>query len=204
MESGRGGENHSSGGYNAAMADRLTKIVTRTGDDGTTGLGDGSRVRKDALRVEAMGNVDELSSAVGCVLAEPLPEALRDFLASIQNDLFDLGGEVCIPGRAALRKAHVERLDVQIERLRKPLPTLSDFVLPGGTRAGAACHLARAICRRAERSLVALRAEEGASDLSVQYLNRLSDVLFLAARTINAADGRAETIWKPGGTTGGS
>lgn len=185
------------------MADRLTKIVTRTGDDGTTGLGDGSRVRKDALRVEVMGNVDELSSAIGCVIAEALPEALRGFLASIQNDLFDLGGEVCIPGRVALRKAHVERLDREIERLREPLPTLSDFVLPGGTRAGAACHLARAICRRAERSLVALRAEEGASDLGVQYLNRLSDALFLAARTINAEDDRAETVWKPGGTAEG-
>src|SRR5690348_2881629 len=108
---GRGGENHSSGGYNAAMAKRLTKIVTRTGDDGTTGLGDGTRVRKDALRVAAMGDVDELSSAIGCVLAEPLRGDLRDLLASIQNDLFDLGGEVCIPGRSALRAAHVERLD---------------------------------------------------------------------------------------------
>jgi len=185
------------------MAKRLTKIVTRTGDDGTTGLGDGTRVRKDALRVAAMGDVDELSSAIGCVLAEPLRGDLRDLLASIQNDLFDLGGEVCIPGRAALRAAHVERLDAGIERLRATLPALREFVLPGGKRAGAACHLARAVCRRAERSLVALRAAEGASDLSIQYLNRLSDALFLCARAINAAEGAPETLWKPGANVEG-
>lgn len=185
------------------MGNRLTKITTRTGDDGTTGLGDGTRVRKDALRVEVMGHVDELSSAIGCVLAEPLPEAIRDLLASIQNDLFDLGGEVCIPGRSALWDAHVQRLDRRIESLREPLPVLRDFVLPGGKRAGAACHLARAVCRRAERSLVALRATEGASELSVKYLNRLSDLLFLAARTINAAEGLPETIWRPGGEVDG-
>jgi cob(I)alamin adenosyltransferase len=184
------------------MAKRLTKIVTRTGDDGTTGLGDGTRVRKDALRVEVMGNVDELSSAIGCVLAEPLRADLREFLASIQNDLFDLGGEVCIPGRSALRAAHVDRLDAGLERLREALPTLREFVLPGGTRAAAACHLARAVCRRAERSLVGLRAAEGASDVSIQYLNRLSDALFLAARTINAAEGAPETLWKPGANVG--
>jgi cob(I)alamin adenosyltransferase len=186
------------------MGYRLTKIVTRTGDDGTTGLGDGTRVPKDALRVDVMGNVDELSSALGCVLAEPLPDAVRALLASIQNDLFDLGGEVCIPGRSALVGAHVERLDGHIERLRAPLPVLRDFVLPGGTRAGAACHLARAVCRRAERSLVRLRAAEGASELSVQYLNRLSDLLFLAARTINAAQGQPESIWRPGGEVSAS
>jgi cob(I)alamin adenosyltransferase len=183
------------------MANRLTKIVTRTGDDGTTGLGDGSRVRKDALRVEAMGNLDELNCAIGCVLAEALPEEIHALLTSIQNDLFDLGGEVCIPGRSALWNAHVERLDRRVESLREPLPPLRDFVFPGGTRAGAACHMARAVCRRAERSLVALGAAEGVSELSVQYLNRLSDVLFLAARTINAAEGHPETIWRPGGET---
>jgi cob(I)alamin adenosyltransferase len=185
------------------MANRLTKIVTRTGDDGTTGLGDGSRVRKDAMRVEAMGNIDELSCAIGCALAEPMPEDVRAILDSIQNDLFDLGGEVCIPGRSALWDAHVERLEARIESLREPLPPLRDFVFPGGTRAGAAVHLARAVCRRAERSLVKLGTAEGVSELSIKYLNRLSDLLFLAARTINAAEGHPETVWHPGGEAGG-
>jgi cob(I)alamin adenosyltransferase len=181
------------------MAKRLTKIVTRTGDDGTTGLGDGSRVGKDAPRIEVLGNLDELNCAIGLVLAEPLPEAMRDILAPIQNDLFDLGGEVCIPGRSALWDAHLERLESRIETLREPLPPLREFVFPGGSRAGALCHLARAICRRAERSLVALGGREGVSALSVKYLNRLSDVLFLAARTINIAQEQPETIWRPGG-----
>ena len=127
---------------------------------------------------------------------------VREALAPVQNDLFDLGGEVCIPGRSALWDAHVERLESRIESLREPLPPLRDFVFPGGSRAGAMCHLARAICRRAERSLVALRAHETVSDLSVKYLNRLSDLLFLAARTINAAAQSPETIWQPGGEAG--
>lgn len=184
------------------MAKRLTKIVTRTGDNGTTGLGDGTRVGKDSPRIEVLGNLDELNSAIGCVLAEALPDIVRDTLAPVQNDLFDLGGEVCIPGRSALWDAHVERLESRIESLREPLPPLRDFVFPGGSRAGAMCHLARAICRRAERSLVALRAHETVSDLSVKYLNRLSDLLFLAARTINAAAQSPETIWQPGGEAG--
>lgn len=181
------------------MANRLTKIVTRTGDDGSTGLGDGSRVGKDALRVEVMGNLDELNSAIGCVLAETLPDDVRSLLEAVQNDLFDIGGEVCIPGRSALWNAHIERLERRIESLREPLPPLRDFVLPGGTRAGAACHLARAVCRRAERSLVALHHAEGVSALAMQYLNRLSDVLFLAARTINAHGKQGESVWRPGG-----
>ena len=184
------------------MAKRLTKIVTRTGDNGTTGLGDGTRVGKDSPRIEVLGNLDELNSAIGCVLAEALPDIVRDTLAPVQNDLFDLGGEVCIPGRSALWDAHVERLESRIESLREPLPPLRDFVFPGGSRAGAMGHLARAICRRAERSLVALRAHETVSDLSVKYLNRLSDLLFLAARTINAAAQSPETIWQPGGEAG--
>ncbi|HSN19740.1 MAG TPA: cob(I)yrinic acid a,c-diamide adenosyltransferase [Usitatibacter sp.] len=183
------------------MAKRLTKIVTRTGDDGTTGLGDGSRVGKDSPRIEVLGNLDELNSAIGCVLAEPVPDAVRVILAPVQNDLFDLGGEICIPGRSALWEAHLERLESRIESLRDPLPPLREFVFPGGSRAGAMCHLARAICRRAERSLVALGSREAVSELSVKYLNRLSDVLFLAARTINAAAKQPETIWRPGGET---
>ena len=184
--------------YDAAMANRLTMIVTRTGDDGTTGLGDGTRVSKDSARVEAMGDLDELNCALGVVLAEGLPAAIRSALAPVQNDLFDLGGEVCIPGRSAMREAHLHGIDRRIESIREPLPPLRDFVLPGGTRAAAACHLARAVCRRAERSLVALGRGEGVSPLSIQYVNRLSDLLFLAARAINAASGAAEPIWQPG------
>ena len=180
------------------MANRLTKIVTRTGDDGTTGLGDGSRVGKDCPRVEVMGNLDELNSAVGLVLAEPLPDEVGKALAAVQNDLFDLGGEICIPGRSALWDAHLAEIDARIESLRGALAPLREFVLPGGTRAAASCHLARAVCRRAERSLVALGRTESVSALSVQYLNRLSDMLFVTARTLNAAQGVAEPLWKPG------
>ena len=180
------------------MAKRLTKIVTRTGDDGTTGLGDGSRVGKDSARVAALGEIDELNSALGCVLAESLPEPVAAMLSAVQNDLFDLGGEICIPGRTALGEAHLSRVDERLEQLREPLPVLREFVLPGGTRAAAACHLARAVCRRAERSLVALARVETVSPLSIRYLNRLSDFLFLAARTLNAAAGEPETLWKPG------
>jgi cob(I)alamin adenosyltransferase len=186
------------------MANRLTKIVTRTGDDGSTGLGDGTRVGKDCLRVEVMGNLDELNSAIGVVLAEPIPAHVKAVLKSVQNDLFDLGGEICIPGRAALWEAHLREIDAQIETLREPLPALRDFVLPGGTRAAAVCHLARAVCRRAERSLVSLGRVEAVSALSIQYMNRLSDMLFLAARTLNAASGNAETLWKPGREGGGA
>jgi len=177
---------------------RLDRITTKTGDQGTTGLGDGTRVGKDSLRVEVMGNLDELNSAIGVVLAESLPEHVRDALASVQNDLFDLGGEICIPGRSAMWEAHLSEIDTRLETLREPLPALRDFVLPGGTRAAAACHLARAVCRRAERSLVSLGRVEEVSALGIQYMNRLSDMLFLAARTLNAASSTAETVWKPG------
>jgi cob(I)alamin adenosyltransferase len=180
------------------MAHRLSRIVTRTGDDGTTGLGDGSRVGKDAARVEVMGNIDELNSAIGVVRAEELPAIVEGILAAVQNDLFDLGGEICIPGRAALWDAHLHEIDLRIEQLREPLPPLREFVLPGGTRAAAACQVARAVCRRAERSLVALRRAESVSPLSIQYMNRLSDLLFLAARAINAAAGVPEPLWNPG------
>ena len=180
------------------MANRLTKIVTRTGDDGTTGLGDGTRVGKDSARVSALGEIDELNSAIGCVLAEETPPEIHEALAAVQNDLFDLGGEICIPGRSALWDAHLEEIERRIEKLREPLPTLREFVLPGGTRAAAMCQLARAICRRAERSLVALGRVEGVSELSIRYMNRLSDLLFLAARTINAAANEPEALWNPG------
>jgi len=180
------------------MANRLTKIVTRTGDDGTTGLGDGTRVKKDSPRVWAMGEIDELNSAIGCVLAESIPGPVRAVLTAVQNDLFDLGGEVCIPGRSALWDAHIEELERRVEALREPLPALKEFVLPGGVRAAAACHLARTVCRRAERSLVALGRVEGVSELSIRYMNRLSDLLFVAARVINRARARHEATWRPG------
>ena len=172
--------------------------MTRTGDDGTTGLGDGTRVGKDSARIAAMGDIDELNSALGVVLAEPLPDPIRALLLAVQNDLFDLGGEVAIPGRSALWDVHLKEIEKRIATLREPLAPLKEFILPGGARAAAACHVARAVSRRAERSLVALGRAEGISALSIQYLNRLSDLLFLTARSINAAAGVREPMWKPG------
>jgi len=172
--------------------------VTRTGDDGTTGLGDGQRVRKDAPRIQALGDLDELNSAIGCVLAEDLPAELRAALEAVQNDLFDLGGEVSIPGRTAMTEGHVAALEQAIEALNAPLPPLREFILPGGTRAAAMCQLARTICRRAERSLVALSAEASVPAPSRQYLNRLSDLLFIAGRSANRSAGVAEPQWRPG------
>jgi cob(I)alamin adenosyltransferase len=185
------------------MGHRLTKIVTRTGDDGTTGLGDGSRVPKDSARVAAMGDIDELNSAIGCVLASHVPEPVQAALAAVQNDLFDLGGEISIPGRVALAPGHLARLDDAIAALNAGLTPLREFVLPGGDPAAAACHLARAIARRAERSVVGLARDAQASPLAIQYLNRLSDLLFVAARVINRARARHETAWKPGDALGG-
>jgi cob(I)alamin adenosyltransferase len=143
-----------------------------------------------------LGEIDELNSALGLAISEALPEHVKAMLGAVQNDLFDLGGEVCIPGRSALWNAHVQELERRIETLRDPLPPLREFVLPGGSRGAAACHLARAICRRAERSLVALGRRESVSALSIQYLNRLSDLLFLAARTANAHARVAEPMWR--------
>jgi len=180
------------------MGHRLSKIVTRTGDAGTTGLGDGSRVSKDSARIVAIGAVDELNSCVGVVLVETLPGDVRELLTDVQHDLFDLGGELSIPGHAAMTEAHVARLEDAVERYNEDLPPLKEFILPGGTRAGAACHLARAVCRRAERAMVALGRVEGVSELSIRYMNRLSDLLFIAARSINRAAGEPETMWKPG------
>jgi cob(I)alamin adenosyltransferase len=180
------------------MGHRLSRIATRTGDKGTTGLGDGTRVAKDSPRIAALGDLDELNSAIGCVLAESPPRAVCEALAAAQNQLFDLGGEICIPGRAAMTAAHVARIDAFLETLNADLPPLREFVLPGGTRAAAACHLARAVCRRAERSLVALSRAEAVSAVSLQYMNRLSDLLFVCARAINRGAGTGEPQWKPG------
>lgn len=178
------------------MGHRLSKIATRTGDGGETGLGDGSRVPKDSLRIRALGDIDELNSLLGVLLAEPLPEDVRAALDAIQHDLFDLGGETCIPGHRMLAEAHVERLDQLLESLNAGLAPLKEFILPGGTRAASLAHLARTVCRRAERSLAALARVEGASALSLQYLNRLSDLLFVLGRTLNRSGGRGDVLWR--------
>jgi cob(I)alamin adenosyltransferase len=180
------------------MAKRLTKIVTRTGDDGTTGLADGSRLPKDALRIESLGEVDELNSAVGLVLAEDLPEALRSCLLAVQHDLLDVGGELCLPGHTIVAEAHVARLEQEVERLNAGLSPLRDFVLPGGSRAAAAAHLARTVCRRAERKLVALGRAEAVAPQLLHYLNRLSDLLFVAARALNRHAGGDDVLWQQG------
>ena len=180
------------------MGYRLSKIVTRTGDDGTTGLGDGSRTTKDSPRVRAMGDLDELNSAIGLVLAEDIPPEVRAPLAAVQNDLFDLGGEICIPGREALGATHLARIEADVARLNESLPPLREFVLPGGSRPAAGAHLARTIGRRAERALVELHHVEPVSAASLMYLNRVSDLLFVAARALNRAAGVAEPAWRPG------
>jgi len=181
------------------MGNRLTKIYTRTGDEGTTGLGDGQRVRKDAMRVEAYGTVDELNSALGVLLAGPgVPRAIAEPLTNIQHRLFDLGGELCMPGHEFIDAAAVADLENLLDELNETLPPLKDFVLPGGTPAAAACHLARAICRRAERRCWSLAAEEDVNEQLLKYLNRLSDLLFVTARTLNREVGADETIWQKG------
>ena len=180
------------------MGKRLTKIYTRTGDDGTTGLADGTRTPKDAPRLEALGDIDELNSAVGLVLAEDLPEALRASLLAVQHDLLDMGGELCVPGHEIISAAHVTRLEKELDRLNAGLPPLEDFVLPGGSRAAAAAHLARTVCRRAERRLVALARLERVAPLLLRYLNRLSDLLFVSARALNRHSGESDVLWQQG------
>ena len=180
------------------MGNRLSKIYTRTGDDGTTGLGDGTRVPKDAARVEAYGTVDEANSTIGVVLAVPgLPPAVGECLTRVQHDLFDLGGELCIPGMQLIGEAQIDRLERELDGFNDPLPPLKDFILPGGGPAAAACHLARTIVRRAERrvwSLAALSPE--LSPEPARYLNRLSDLLFVIARVLARHENGAEVIWK--------
>jgi cob(I)alamin adenosyltransferase len=170
------------------MANRLTKIATRTGDDGTTGLGDGTRTRKDALRVAAMGDVDELNSSLGVLLAEPLPDAVRDLLIVVQHELFNLGGELSMPGYALLKADAVLRLDEALAEHNATLPRLAEFILPAGTRSAALAHVSRTVARRAERALVALAAVEAVNEAPRQYLNRLSDLLFVLARVLNRAN----------------
>ncbi len=178
------------------MGHRLSRIVTRTGDDGSTGLGDGTRTPKDALRVHALGEVDELNATLGVVLTEALPEEVRTDLVAVQHDLFDLGAELCIPGHTALAATHVERLDARLAHYNASLPPLAEFILPGGSRAAARVHVARTVCRRAERSVVTLARSEPVHATALQYLNRLSDLLFVLARVINRSDGGSEVLWQ--------
>jgi cob(I)alamin adenosyltransferase len=177
------------------MGNRLTKIYTRTGDDGTTGLGDGSRVAKDDARVEALGTVDELNSCVGLLLTEPLDEDVRACLTEVQHDLFDLGGELSIPGYQALRDDQLAALERLLDRYNGTLEPLKEFILPGGSRAAALAHVCRATCRRAERAIVALGKAETINAAPRQYVNRLSDLLFVLARVLNRAAGGADVQW---------
>ena len=178
------------------MGNRLSKITTRTGDAGETGLGDGSRVGKDTARIQALGDIDECNSAIGLMLSEDLPGDIRTALDVVQHEMFDLGGEICIPGHAALKPGHVARLDALLARFNRDLPPLKEFILPGGSRAAAAAHLARTVCRRAERSVVALGRKESVSAAARQYLNRLSDLLFVLGRVLNRHAGRGDVQWR--------
>ncbi|WP_250471301.1 cob(I)yrinic acid a,c-diamide adenosyltransferase [Caballeronia sp. GAFFF1] len=179
------------------MGNRLSKIATRTGDDGTTGLGDGRRVSKDDARIAAIGDVDELNSSLGVLLCEALPPDVRNALTQVQNDLFDLGGELSIPGHSMISDAHLARLDAWLADYNSTLPPLKEFILPGGSRAAALAHVCRTVCRRAERAIVALgRIEADAiNDAPGRYVNRLSDLLFVLARVLNRADGGQDILW---------
>lgn len=178
------------------MGNRLSKIYTRTGDDGSTGLGDGSRTEKDSLRIEAIGTVDELNSAIGVLLCNPLPAAVQSTLVAVQHTLFDMGGELCIPGTTVITVERVTALEQQLDALNADLPPLKEFILPGGTEAAAACHLARAICRRSERRAHSLSRAEPINPASIQYLNRLSDLLFVMARHLNKTAGKPDVLWQ--------
>jgi cob(I)alamin adenosyltransferase len=184
------------------MSNRLSKIVTRTGDDGTTGLASGDRIAKDQPRIAALGDVDELNSTIGLLLAESLPADVRDALAGVQHDLFDLGGELSLPGHTLVADTHLARIDALLERFNAGLPPLREFILPGGSRAAALAHVARTVCRRAERALVTLKHSETLQPLPAQYLNRLSDLLFVLARVLNRADGGSDVLWQQGRNRG--
>ena len=177
------------------MGNRLSKIYTKTGDDGTTGLGDGSRVAKDSARVAAYGTVDEANSCIGLVLAAEIPDDVRSLLVSVQHQMFDLGGELCIPGHAAIVDADIERLEQHLDAFNDPLPPLKDFILPGGGEAAARCHVARTVVRRAERETVTLSRHDAVRPEAIRYLNRLSDLLFVLARVLARASGHGEVLW---------
>jgi len=177
------------------VGNRLSKIYTRTGDDGTTGLGDGTRVGKDSARVSAYGTVDEANSAIGVVLATDLPADIVALLTTVQHQLFDLGGELCIPGHAAIFDADITALEQALDHHNAALPPLKDFILPGGGEAAARCHLARTIVRRAERETVTLGRHDSVRPQAIQYLNRLSDLLFVLSRVLARASGHGEVLW---------
>ena len=180
------------------MGNRLSKIYTRTGDGGTTGLGDGTRVPKDSLRIETIGEVDELNSAIGVLLAEPVTDAVRNLLTDVQHDLFDLGGELSVPGYSAIGEDHVAALETALDGFNQSMPPLREFILPGGSRAAALCHVARTVCRRAERRAVSLAQAEAVSPILQRYLNRLSDLLFVLCRVVNRDAGVADVLWQKG------
>jgi len=177
------------------MGNRLSKIVTRTGDAGTTGLGDGSRIGKDSLRIDVIGEVDELNSTLGVLLAEELPEAVRAALTGIQHDLFDLGGEICMPGYTVISETQVLHLETLVGEFNAQLTPLKEFILPGGTRAAALAHLVRSVSRRVERQLVRLANAEGVPEMTRKYMNRLSDLMFILGRVLNQAGGRGDVLW---------
>jgi len=179
------------------LGNRLSKIYTRTGDDGTTGLGDGTRVPKDDTRVEAYGCVDECNSAIGVVLAvSGIPDGVREVLTRVQHELFDLGGELCIPGHRAIEARHVAALEAALDGFNAGLPPLREFILPGGGPAAAACHLARTVCRRAERRAWTLARAQAVAPEPLQYLNRLSDLLFVIARVLARRESGGEVLWQ--------
>jgi cob(I)alamin adenosyltransferase len=178
------------------MGNRLSKIYTRTGDKGSTGLGDGTRVAKDSLRVQAMGDVDELNSIIGIMQTEAMEANIHAALETIQHDLFDMGGELCMPGYAMIKPERVAALEIQLDSWNETLSPLKEFILPGGSRAAAYCHLARTVCRRAERTMTTLNAQEGITEISLQYINRLSDLLFVLCRTLNKNANVPDVLWK--------
>ena len=178
------------------MGNRLTKIYTRTGDTGTTGLGDGTRVPKTSSRVTAYGTTDELNSVVGMILATGVPAEVEAVLTEIQHHLFDLGGELCIPGHVAIKEEHITWLENRLDAFNDDLPVLKDFILPGGSQAAAICHLGRTVCRRAERCVIELGDQEAIPPNSIAYLNRLSDLLFVIARVLARANGGSEVLWQ--------
>lgn len=179
------------------MGHRLSKIYTRTGDKGDTGLGDGSRVDKDHIRVEAFGTVDELNSIIGMILANDIPEEIAICLSKVQHHLFDLGGELCIPGHKALDETYITYLETTLDSFNEDLPMLKEFILPAGGKATSTCHLARTVCRRAERRVVTLAKDETVSPSSISYLNRLSDLLFVLARVLVRNENGREVLWQP-------
>ncbi len=179
------------------MGNRLSKIYTRTGDDGSTGLGDGSRVDKDNDRIEAIGTIDELNSIIGMILSHDIPETIATLLARIQHQLFELGGELCIPGHTVISNEYVSQLECDLDNLNQKLPMLKEFILPSGGKATSCCHLARTVCRRAERVIVRLSKTENISSALRAYVNRLSDLLFVIARTLARFENGQEVLWQP-------